>query len=110
LKNVNAKLEKIPFFSQIKNYYENGVTSKFEKFVSKRAVLNNKGEFELDFHGKVSDPSIKNFILSDSKDRECIVFGKRKNNTFILEIGHPFSIFEGFAIAVSSLDHKLCVR
>jgi hypothetical protein len=26
LRNKNAKLEKIPFFSQIKNYYDNGIT------------------------------------------------------------------------------------
>ena len=65
LKNKNVKLQKIPYFSQIKNYYDNGVTAQFEKFTNKKATQNKKGEFQLDFHGKVTQPSVKNFILTD---------------------------------------------
>lgn len=45
LKNANAKLDPIPYFSQIKNYYENGFPDKFEKFTTKAAVLNKNGDY-----------------------------------------------------------------
>lgn len=84
--------------------------NKFDKFMAKKAIINKFGDYQLDFHGKVPMPSKANFIISDQKDKQCLLFGKRKENVFILEVGFPFSLFEAFAIAVSNLDHKLFVR
>ena len=32
LRNAKKKLENVPHFSKIKTYYENGLSTKFEKF------------------------------------------------------------------------------
>ena len=53
LQNRHNKLKEIPYFSQIKNYFENGHSTKFEKFENKKASKNkNTGDLELDFHDK----------------------------------------------------------
>jgi len=36
-----------------------------------------------------------------------VQFGKVDQDTFNLDVCYPFSIFQAFAIAVTSLDYKL---
>ncbi len=37
--------------------------------MNKQATKNKIGEYQLDFHGKVTSPSVKNFIIVDQKER-----------------------------------------
>ena len=52
-------------------------------------------------------PSNRNFILLDQAQQECLLFGKKEDGAYILEISHPFSIAEAFGIAISALDRKI---
>ena len=58
----------MPNFSKIKTYYENGLSTKFEKFQNKKANKKD-GKLEVDFHGKVVLPSNRNFILEGEKGK-----------------------------------------
>ena len=65
--------------------------------------------YALNFGGRVKQPSIKNFILTDDqvppeeedKATNAIVFGKIDETTFALEFRHPLSLFQAFGIALS---------
>ena len=67
VRNSNKKLDEVSHFSKIKTFYENGFSSKFEKFSSKKPKKKKGDGYEVDFHGKVSIPSMRNFILEDEK-------------------------------------------
>ena len=85
LRNSNKKLEKVPYFSQIKTYYENGIRTKFEKFVNKKASKNPKtGGLELDFHDPTIIPSGRNLVLVNEEGKESFVLGKKKEDIFLL--------------------------
>ena len=61
--------------------------------------------FVLDFKGKVRVPSVKNFLITDNEEKEnYIMFGKNDENLFKLEVKWPFSLYQAFAIAISSLE------
>jgi len=63
--------------------------------------------FILKFHGRVTDPSIKNFILeTPDKDREVLLFGRAKKR-FNMNFEYPFSPLQAFAISLSVFDCKL---
>lgn len=69
------------------------------------------GKYKLDFEGKAKLPSAKNFILEQKNThKSCLLFTKVKEDTYLMEIKHPLSILEGFAICLSSLDSKLFVN
>lgn len=60
---------------------------------------------------RVKISSVKNLILShafSNADSFVLVFGKREKGMFSLDFGFPFSPLQAFAVALSSLDFKLC--
>jgi hypothetical protein len=89
--------------------YSNGNTKDVMVFTSKDPVWNKKSQcFVLDFKGKVTKTSVKNFILTEKRtSKEPIVFGKIANNLYSLTVGYPFSVFQGFALGISSMDFKI---
>lgn len=81
---------------------------------SAQPVLRN-GKYRLDFGKKVKVPSAKNFILETEDEQQkvmknCLLFCKIAEDTFLLEICHPLTTFEAFGICLSSLDSKLMVN
>lgn len=89
------------------------------------ALKNKKPEWNteinahvLNFHGRVTEASTKNFQLCMSKRDDfekddvdgsvVLQFGKCGNNTFALDFAWPLSPLQAFAIALSSIDSKLC--
>ena len=109
IRNPTKVLESVPHFSQIKTYYENGKFEKLKKYESRRAYRKG-GKYEIDFHGKVKRPSMRNFILEDERGEECMLFGKEEEGIYVMEIRNPFSIIEGLGIAISNIDRKMLVR
>ena len=61
----------------------------------------------LNFDGKVTMASIKNFILCNNEQEQIMQFGRTGNNDFYLDVQWPLSLFQAFAIALSSFDSKL---
>jgi len=78
-------------------------------FANKDPVWNRKNQcYVLDFKGKVTKTSVKNFVLTQKgTNEEPIVFGKIADNLYSLTVGYPFSVFQGFALGIASIDFKI---
>lgn len=69
--------------------------------------------YVLNFNGRVTMASVKNFQLINStvkgnaNDNVTMQFGRTGDNEFIMDIQWPMSVFQAFAIALSSCDSKL---
>ena len=64
----------------------------------------------LNFKGRVTESSVKNFQLQCPKETEeatMLQFGRVSKNVFTLDFGHPLNALQAFAIALSSLDGKI---
>jgi hypothetical protein len=61
----------------------------------------------LNFKGRVSCPSIKNFILEDIYENEAMIFGRTDENNFVVEVNDKISVFLAFAITLSTFDTKI---
>ena len=74
-------------------------------FETKEPVFVN-GNFRLNFHGRVSVPSIKNFQIVSDFDIDHIVlqFGKVNDDRFHLDFKTPFNAFQAFALALSQFN------
>ncbi|GAX73981.1 hypothetical protein CEUSTIGMA_g1431.t1 [Chlamydomonas eustigma] len=71
--------------------------------------------YTLDFHGRVKAPSVKNFQLvawnhnSDKKGGDLLLqFGKIEEDLYALDFAYPMTVHSAFAIALASIDTKLC--
>jgi Tub family len=68
------------------------------------------GSFVLNFGGRVSVASVKNFQLCDRNDQDHIMlqFGRiQGRHSFTMDFQHPLTAVQAFAIAISSLQSKL---
>ncbi len=66
----------------------------------------------LNFHGRVTRPSVKNFQLCKPSDHDHIVLqhGRVGADTFTMDMAYPCSPIAAFAICISSLHAKLAVE
>ncbi|KAL3914401.1 MAG: hypothetical protein SGILL_006116 [Bacillariaceae sp.] len=68
------------------------------------------GSFVLNFGGRVSVASVKNFQLCDRSDQEYIMlqFGRiQGRHSFTMDFQYPLTGVQAFAIAISSLQSKI---
>jgi len=65
--------------------------------------------FVLNFHGRVTIASVKNFQVIHKDDSNYIImqFGRIADDTFTIDYRYPLCAFQTFAIALSSFDSKL---
>ncbi|XP_065912385.1 tubby protein homolog isoform X2 [Dysidea avara] len=65
--------------------------------------------YVLNFHGRVTQASVKNFQLVHAANTEYIVlqFGRVSEDTFTMDVQFPLCPLQAFAICLSSLDSKL---
>ncbi|KAM9409950.1 LOW QUALITY PROTEIN: tubby-related protein 1-like [Pholidichthys leucotaenia] len=63
----------------------------------------------LNFNGRVTQASIKNFQIVHDKDLDYIVmqFGRTADDIFTLDYNYPLCAVQAFAIALSSFDGKI---
>ncbi|XP_041946666.1 tubby-related protein 1-like isoform X2 [Alosa sapidissima] len=63
----------------------------------------------LNFNGRVTQASIKNFQIVHNKDLDYIVmqFGRVADDAFTLDYNYPLCAVQAFAIALSSFDGKI---
>jgi hypothetical protein len=68
------------------------------------------GAFVLNFGGRVSVASVKNFQLCDRSNQDHIMlqFGRiQGRHSFTMDFQHPLTAVQAFAIAISSLQSKI---
>ncbi len=63
--------------------------------------------FFLNFNGRVTMASVKNFQLVDENGDMCLQFGRTGKDEFILDVQWPLSPFQAFALALSSFDSRV---
>ncbi|KAA8548522.1 hypothetical protein F0562_000211 [Nyssa sinensis] len=113
----------LPFFRTKSNHIENFLSG---PLVTQRDVLVLKNKAPrwheqlqcwcLNFHGRVTVASVKNFQLvaspengpaSPEHEKVIIQFGKVGKDVFTMDYRYPISAFQAFAICLSSFDTKI---
>lgn len=88
----------------------NGDSDDIIVYQNKSPTWNDQlGAFCLNFHGQVTEASVKNFQLVTSDDSDDVIcqFGKVSDSTFSMDYKWPMSCLQAFAICLSSFDGKL---
>ena len=67
------------------------------------------GQYSLNFYGRATVASVKNFQLvhEDNLDHVMLQFGKVGKDVFTMDFQHPMSALQAFAICLTSFDNKL---
>lgn len=77
---------------------------------NKTPVWNEETQsYVLNFHGRVTQASVKNFQLVHDSDPDYIVmqFGRTSEDVFTMDYRYPLCALQAFAIALSSFDGKI---
>lgn len=77
---------------------------------NKTPVWNEETQsYVLNFHGRVTQASVKNFQLVHDSDPDYIVmqFGRTSEDIFTMDFRYPLCALQAFAIALSSFDGKI---
>lgn len=123
LSNVES-LPSLPFFRSKSNRTESIMSGPLARQKDGVVVLKNKSPrwheqlqcWCLNFHGRVTVASVKNFQLVASPENgpagpehEKIIlqFGKVGKDLFTMDYRYPISAFQAFAICLSSFDTKI---
>ncbi len=74
-----------------------------------------RAAYTLDFKGRVKEASVKNFQLvhwdhnADRRGGEVMLqFGKIEDDLYALDFTYPMNVEVAFAVALASIDTKLC--
>eukprot|EP01138_Halocafeteria_seosinensis_P015406 gb/GECG01015723.1/.p1 GENE.gb/GECG01015723.1/~~gb/GECG01015723.1/.p1 ORF type:complete len:139 (+),score=7.03 gb/GECG01015723.1/:1-417(+) len=67
------------------------------------------GAYVLNFSGRVTMASVKNFqlVTPEDHDRVILQFGRTAKDLFTMDVRWPLSPLQAFGICVSSFDYKL---
>ncbi|XP_073795855.1 tubby-related protein 1-like isoform X7 [Danio rerio] len=90
--------------------YQNRQMDNLIELHNKTPVWNDDtASYVLNFSGRVTQASVKNFQIVHSKDNSYIVmqFGRVADDMFTLDYNYPMCAVQAFAIALSSFDGKL---
>ncbi|XP_044194513.1 tubby protein isoform X3 [Thunnus albacares] len=90
--------------------HANGTTDKLITLVNKSPSWNEQTQsYVLNFHGRVTQASVKNFQIIHPDNDEYIVmqFGRVAENVFSMDYSFPMCALQAFAITLSSFDGKL---
>ena len=81
------------------------VGDRFRRFHSKDPVFEN-GNYRLNFKGRVTTPSVKNFQLVPEEDIDDILcqFGKVGDDRFHLDFKSPLNAFQAFCLALAQFN------
>ncbi|XP_022046578.1 tubby protein homolog [Acanthochromis polyacanthus] len=90
--------------------HANGNTDKLVTLVNKSPSWNEQTQsYVLNFHGRVTQASVKNFqiIHPDNEDYIVMQFGRVSEEVFSMDYSFPMCALQAFAITLSSFDGKL---
>lgn len=95
---------------RIREKYKKGEFHDLVILTNKKPVFSQETEsFVLNFSGRVTKPSVKNFQIAHPNDPDYVslTFGKTGDDDFILDFKFPWTPLQAFAIALSALDSKI---
>lgn len=95
--------------SLLERWHNNQMTDLLEVH-NKHPVWSDETQaYVLNFHGRVTQASVKNFQLVHSADEDYVVmqFGRISNDAFTLDYNFPMCALQAFSIVLSSFDSKL---
>uniref|UniRef100_A0A4W4GYX4 Tubby-like protein n=1 Tax=Electrophorus electricus TaxID=8005 RepID=A0A4W4GYX4_ELEEL len=90
--------------------WQNKSTESVIELHNKTPVWNDDTQsYVLNFHGRVTQASVKNFQIIHDNDPDYIVmqFGRVAEDIFTMDYNYPMCSLQAFAIALSSFDSKL---
>ncbi|KAM8895242.1 tubby protein homolog isoform 3-T3 [Spinachia spinachia] len=90
--------------------WQNKNTESVIELHNKTPVWNDDTQsYVLNFHGRVTQASVKNFQIIHDNDPDYIVmqFGRVAEDVFTMDFNYPMCALQAFAIALSSFDSKL---
>ncbi|XP_046710461.1 tubby protein homolog isoform X1 [Silurus meridionalis] len=90
--------------------FDNGNKENLVCLVNKSPTWNEQTQsYVLNFHGRVTQASVKNFQIVHSDNEEYIVmqFGRVAEDVFSMDYSYPLCALQAFAITLSSFDGKL---
>ncbi|XP_041671967.1 tubby protein homolog [Cheilinus undulatus] len=90
--------------------HANNNTEKLVTLVNKAPSWNEQTQsYVLNFHGRVTQASVKNFqiIHPDNEDYIVMQFGRVAEDVFSMDYSFPLCALQAFAITLSSFDGKL---
>ncbi|XP_061448155.1 tubby-related protein 2 isoform X2 [Rhineura floridana] len=90
--------------------YQNRNMQNLIKLQNKMPAWNEETQsYVLNFHGRVTQPSVKNFQIISEEDPDHIVlqFGRVAPDVFTMDYRFPLCAVQAFAICLSSFDGKL---
>ncbi|XP_066861395.1 tubby-related protein 3 isoform X3 [Anser cygnoides] len=112
---MNMNHKRIPI--QPQNEHESLLSKWQNKNLENLIELHNKApvwnddtqSYVLNFHGRVTQASVKNFQIVHDNDPDYIVmqFGRVAEDVFTLDYNYPLCALQAFAIGLSSFDSKL---
>lgn len=115
LPGMNAEGKRIGFQSTSSN---DGLIDRFKsknldgilELHNKTPVWNEETQsYVLNFHGRVTQASVKNFQIVHDNDIDYIImqFGRVSEDVFTMDYKYPLCALQAFGIALSSFDSKL---
>ncbi|KAI5189538.1 tubby [Nematocida sp. AWRm77] len=84
--------------------------AQYVRLVNKQPYYNlESNSYVLNFNGRVTLPSVRNFQIIHPRDTSYItmIFGKTGENEYVLDYTYPWSALEAFSVALSSMGIKL---
>ncbi|NWJ03561.1 TULP1 protein, partial [Crypturellus undulatus] len=112
---MNADNERVPIRPRNDNdgllmRWQNRNMDNIIELHNKAPVWNDETQsYVLNFHGRVTHASVKNFQIVHTDDPDYIVmqFGRVADDAFTMDYNYPLCALQAFAIALSSFDGKL---
>ncbi|GAB1300793.1 Tubby-related protein 1 [Apodemus speciosus] len=112
---MNSDNERVPIRPRNSNdgllvRWQNKTLESLIELHNKPPIWNeDSGSYTLNFQGRVTQASVKNFQIVHADDPDYIVlqFGRVAEDAFTLDYRYPLCALQAFAIALSSFDGKL---
>ncbi|KAF7684418.1 Protein king tubby [Astathelohania contejeani] len=108
--NRNMNGPELKYKSSLKRAYKKKDYNSIVVLCNKKPFYNPEtNSYVLNFNGRVTMPSVKNFQLIHPQDPAYIsmTFGKVGTNEFILDFQYPWCALQGFCVGISALDYKI---
>ncbi|KAL4625004.1 tubby-related protein 3-like isoform X1 [Arapaima gigas] len=112
---MNMNFERVPVRptceqESLLSKWQNHALDSLIELHNKAPVWNDDTQsYVLNFHGRVTQASVKNFQIVHDNDPDYIVmqFGRVAEDIFTLDYNYPMCALQAFAIGLSSFDSKL---